>query len=120
MKPIIIDNEKMAISMERYLNNNAMAITIYCIDNSIVEPYLDVTTNIDEANTILEDNQILVKTWSENEKYIDELLNSGYFKDTGKRIPINLVVAHVWEIQKEITGDLDFDINDYLINSEGV
>lgn len=43
-------------------------------------------------------NEILVKSWSENEKIAALCLATGLFKDTGRRIPTGLVEAQIWEV----------------------
>jgi hypothetical protein len=60
-------------------------------------PYGVLTINIPEVD--LEEDEILVKTWSENTPMADTILHStGLFKDTGKRVPSGMVDAEIWKI----------------------
>lgn len=56
-----------------------------------------LTVNIPEY-TDLKENEIIVKTWSENKLFAQEVLKTGDFEDTGKRIPLGFVEAQVWKI----------------------
>lgn len=106
MQKIIINGEIFNISKEKYLKNGTPAITIYCKDGGSIEPYLDLTVNFHGASTVLGNDEIAVKTWSENEPFVNILLQSGFFQDTGKRVKISsFVEAHIWKMTKEITGD---------------
>ena len=49
----------------------------------------------------LADNEIIVKTWSENEPY-RALLMTSWFNDTGRRIPAGFTVAEVWTTDIEL------------------
>ena len=41
----------------------------------------------------------MVKTWSENESFIQPLLETGYFEDTGKRIRVSQYCeAAIWKV----------------------
>jgi hypothetical protein len=42
------------------------------------------------------DNEILVKTWSENKSWTRDILTHGPFEDTGRRVPTGFVHAEVW------------------------
>ena len=41
----------------------------------------------------------LVKTWSENERIAADVLASGLFEDTGKRLPAGRVQAEIWKLK---------------------
>ena len=102
------------ISKESYANNNTTALTIYCVEDGYIEPYIEVTTNIEEAKKHLNDvgdNAILVKTWSENESLIEPLLKSGFFEDTGDTVYVSdWCYASIWKVIKEISGDSEIGI----------
>lgn len=57
-------------------------------------PYLDLTKNV-RPNECLDD-EIIVKTYEENEHLREPLLQTGYFVDTGKRIQSEWVELEVW------------------------
>jgi hypothetical protein len=49
--------------------------------------------------TKLEKGEILVKTWSENDRMTSALKRTDLFVDTGKRVPNGFVQAEVWKLQ---------------------
>ncbi len=57
-------------------------------------PIATITVNLPEEP--LEDGEFFVKGWSENERIIPDVLASGLFEDTGKRVPTGFVEAPVW------------------------
>lgn len=91
-------NEEMLILKGTYANNGKMAIMLFGENG---EQYIDVTVNIEFSNLL--DNEVTVKSWGENELFLDSFLESGYFRDTGKRIPTGYVEAQVWEVIKPIS-----------------
>lgn len=105
MEKIKLGEQSFYMSQESYLNNGTPAITLYVEEDGQFEPWIDLTTNVRGASTYLEEGECIVKTWSENESYIKPLLESGWFEDTGKRVPTGFVEAQVWKILKPISGD---------------
>lgn len=105
MKKITLNKKVFFVSKESYMNNNTPAITLYVKDGDGFEPWIDLTTNINGASLLLGEDEILVKTWSENEPMIKPLLGCGLFEDTGRRVPCGFAEAHVWKIITTITGD---------------
>ncbi len=89
------NNETLEIQVRRYYETNAIAIVL----DSESGPYAKLTVNIPE--TILEDKEILVKTWAENEGIAKKILQYPMFIDTGKRIPTGYVEAQIWKISDE-------------------
>lgn len=86
-----------------YRSNDAIAISAY--EEESGEPFMDLTTNTEDARIHLEKGEIMVKTWSENEPYIKPLLESGYFEDTKRRVSLGRVEAQIWKILKVIDDD---------------
>lgn len=84
------------VETSAYAEGGATAITLLTENGS---PFLKLTVNVPDIP--LEDGEILVKTWSENEPYIPLILETGYFKDTGKRVKLQFVEASVWTIPGE-------------------
>lgn len=74
-----------------YQNNGATAIVLECEDGSQLAT---LTVNVPEAK--VKDGEFLVKTWSENEGIAKAALDSGLFKDTGRRVATGWVEAQVW------------------------
>lgn len=91
--------KELIIAKGFYVNNGGLAIAIY--EQDTLDGFMDVTVNLE--GVALSDNEVAVKTWSENECFVDSLLASGYFKDTGKRVPAGFVQAQIWEVLKPIT-----------------
>ena len=82
-------------SIENYCNNGRMCLDLVT-DDEIQEPFATLTVNIVEAR--LEENEIIVKTWSENESIAKAALETGLFENTGKLIPTGYVNAQVWKV----------------------
>lgn len=59
-------------------------------------PFGKLTVSV--PGTKLADDEILVKTWSENEPLAQAILPLGFFEDTGKRVRTGRVEAHVWRV----------------------
>jgi hypothetical protein len=75
----------------RYRSTNNLVIQAVCDDGEL---FGTVTTNVENQ---LEENEIAVKTYSEN-SWAPQLLEKlpEVFKDTGKRIPSGFVNVHIW------------------------
>lgn len=104
MKEVFLLGRTFSISVESYTANNTPAITLYTYvhDEGGMVPWIDLTTNIHGASTYLEDGECLVKTWSENEEFIQPLLESGLFEDTGRRVPCGFAEAHIWKMGADL------------------
>ena len=76
-----------------FYNNNRPALQLI---SEYGEPFMKITVNIPEEK--LEPGEFFVKTWNENEPYIAELLASGLFIDTGKRVQCGYSEAAVWRL----------------------
>lgn len=102
MKKVTFLGREFTLAIESYTANNTPAITLYTEYEGEIEPWLDLTTNVRGASTMLEQGECLVKTWSENEPYIQPLLKSGLFEDTGRRVPCGFAEAHVWKMGADL------------------
>ena len=87
---------EVVLVKEKYVNGDSTAIELMCNEDGYWEPYSTLTVCI--PGTILEDNEILVKTWSENEQ-LKELTKTDMFSDTGKRVKSGFVEAEIWKIE---------------------
>lgn len=85
---------KVVISVDHYRLTKAAAIQLNMVEDG--EPWCTLTCNI--PGTVLADNEILVKTWSENEETAKCALASGLFRDTRKRVSTGFVQAQIWEV----------------------
>jgi hypothetical protein len=104
MIKITLNKKAFFVSKESYTKNNMPAITLYVKTKDGLEPWIDLTTNIDSASLLLGEDEILVKTWSENESMIKPLLGCGLFEDTGRRVRCGFAEAHIWKMITVITG----------------
>lgn len=95
------EDELLFLEFTNYEDNNTTAIIIQSIEDDCLEPYIEITTNIENIEKVLTENEILVKTWSENESFVKPLLQSGFFSDTGKRVKVSsFCEASIWKIIK--------------------
>ena len=107
LKNIQLENNKeelFFLEIQKYDSNDTKAVSIMIhlkdeYDEVCLETYAEITTNIEGIETILQQDEILVKTWSENESLIPSLLSSGYFEDTQKRIKVSqFCEASIWKV----------------------
>ena len=77
--------------------NGRLAIELF--DKTSGESLATLTTNM--VNDSLKDGEVFVKTWSENEEIAKAALESGFFKDTGRRVSAGYVEAQVWMIRND-------------------
>ncbi len=101
-KAIDISNEQreMAFTADRYgYVGSPLCLHVWTCETGqepFWEPYFSLTRNI-RPNDCLED-EVVVKTYEENEHLRQPLLDLGYFKDTGKRIATGFVSLEIWTI----------------------
>lgn len=92
---------KCKLNVEKFasdLNQKALCL----VDANTGEPISRFTVFIDDF--IPNENEIMVKTWSECE-WVHQLLTNypDVFKDTGKRIQCGFAEAEVWIFNGDIT-----------------
>jgi hypothetical protein len=80
-----------------YTNNSRLAIQATCDDG---EPFGVLTVNLPDQN--LGEREIFVKTWSENEEFSKQVMKTGLFIDTGRRVSTGFVEAQVWKIADNV------------------
>jgi len=76
---------------ERYSNSRFAIELDYKGDR-----FATLTTNLPDVP--LEEDQVIIKTWSENEEIAKAALASGLFRDTGMRVSTGFVQAQIWEV----------------------
>jgi hypothetical protein len=69
------------------------------------EPFCDLTKNV-RPNDCAND-QIIVKTFNENEPLREPLLKSGFFEDTGLRIQPSFAELEVWRLTRKFVAAFD-------------
>lgn len=94
---------ELYLEIVEYESNNTKAVFINSLesyeDSSCLETFLEITTNHEDAEKYLGADEILVKTWSENEPFVKSLLSSGFFEDTGRRIEVSQwCEAAIWKL----------------------
>lgn len=62
------------------------------------EPFGRLTVCV--PGTKLKEDEILVKTWSENEPLAQAALESKYFENTGRCVPTGHCHAEVWRVKR--------------------
>lgn len=85
-----------------HYENGRLAITaIDIFDNA---PFGVLTINMPDEK--LEENEICVKTWSENEYWVPQVLEfrQDLFEETSRFIPSGFVIANVWKVNCEVSN----------------
>jgi hypothetical protein len=80
-------------SIENYQKSGRMALQLHVVDTH--ELYGTLTCNLPEVP--LEDDEIIVKVWSENTQLAQDAFNTGLFENTGKLAAE--VRAPIWRIK---------------------
>lgn len=89
---------------ERY-NNGRLALQLFSNMHGMIAT---LTVNLPEEH--LEDDEFFIKGWSENEAIIPDVLASGVFEDTGKRIRTGFANAFVWKFAKKTAKSKKKDV----------
>lgn len=90
---LICDGEEIILSCGIYSNGR---LAIQSFSKELGEPYAVLTVNIPEYE--LQDGEIIVKTWNENENFSKAVFKTGLFINTGKKVSTGFVEAEVWEL----------------------
>lgn len=89
----------LTIYEANYENNGTKALMFIDEDG---DPFFELTTNIDGVeNLFFSEDEICVKTWSENEPFINQLLATNVFEDTGRRVATGMTEASIWRYTPE-------------------
>ena len=85
------------IKSDKYSNNNRLALSAY--EKGTGDTFGDITVNVPYAQ--LEEDEICIKTWSENE-WVNQLLTllPQHFKDTNRYVESGFVSAPIWKFTK--------------------
>jgi hypothetical protein len=92
---IRLNNEDLVLLAAEY-RDGSPAFVVEAPDG---EPFMTVSVWLPESPFLKDAGLFVAKVWSENEAYREELLASGYFEDTGNRIPTGFTAAEVWRIK---------------------
>jgi hypothetical protein len=88
------DTYKINLTKSEYQNKRLAIVATDATDGS---PFGKVTVNLPEAP--LNDNEFFVKNWSDG-AWVDQLLTSGLFIDTGKTESTGFCKAPVWKLKE--------------------
>lgn len=85
----------------RYPKGGAIYVQFYSYADGYPEPFLTLSTNILSVGTGLAPDELCVKVWSENEPFIEDIFNAGWFENTGRTVSSGFVSAPVWRLKNE-------------------
>lgn len=90
-------------------------IAIVANDTADGDRYGSLTVNLPEAK--LGDDEILVKTWSENSHWVPQVLNQlpKVFQDTGRRVIAGYTTASVWKYTPDAKAK-----DEFIVRSAGL
>lgn len=89
---LTVGNRTVATHYAEYAGGR---LAIKYVDIKSGEPFSILTVNLPDDE--LADGEFFVKTWSENEKTAKAAIESGFYKDTGRRVKTGFVEAEVWK-----------------------
>lgn len=90
--------ESVVLKKDIYANGGTTALCLRCADTG--EPFMDITTNIPDID--LEDDELLIKNYSENEGVLEFLISNKLVEDTGRRISNGFVEIPVVKMTEEL------------------
>jgi len=94
------EKEKIIFRKNSYQKDGTPAIEVLSANPNETGLPFGVLTVCVENPPKLEENEIIVKTWSENE-FFNFLKDTKYFEDTGHRVQTGYVEAEIWKITDE-------------------
>lgn len=95
LKPSLeFNGEPLTVSFRRYPNNNRIAMELISMNDHM--PYMVATVNVPSAH--LEEGELLIKNYSENEGILEKLEEAGYVKRTGREIQTGFVTVPVCKL----------------------
>ena len=93
MKNIVFLGYEGALAFDRYQNGRVM-MRLYCVDDG--EPLATCTVNIPEYP--LEEGEVIIKDYSENEGMFNVLEDAGIVKRTGKMVSSGFITCPVCKL----------------------
>ena len=90
-------DEQLNVLVSRYPSGGQIFVGLQVKESG--EPYTDLSTNLRPYGAQVADDELAVKTWSENEHVIEPMLKSGLFEDTGRRVQTGFAQAHIWRLK---------------------
>lgn len=84
---------RLQLCKDYYVTSGRYALPILKLDGS---PFAVLSVNMPDEPLNEDKGEIFIKTWAENEDLANQLRDSEWFTDTGKRVPTGFVNAEVW------------------------
>lgn len=84
---------RLQVCEDAYMTNGRRAFPILTM---IGEPFAMLSVNLVDEPLDESKNEVHIKSWAENKDIADQLRNSKWFTDTGRRVPTGWVEAEVW------------------------
>lgn len=94
---ITYNNEKLKVAFSRYQSDDSIAMFLM---EKHGQMYTKVTVCI-PGTKLDKNNEVIIKTWTENEGLLKVLIDSGIVEDTGKKIPTGYVEATLCRLLKK-------------------
>ena len=95
---IYIHDEEITLEETVYGNGRKTIVASCRNENGFIEPFGKLTVNVPDVE--LEDDEIIVKDWSENVEFAEACFNTGLFEDTGKKVKTGFAQAPIWRIKR--------------------
>ena len=89
------DGKRLFIRKSWYYEGEGIALKI---TDATGQPYTVLTINLPEAR--LQEDEFLVKTWSENALIIECIRKLDIFEETAKRVRTGFCVAEIWRLKQ--------------------
>ena len=87
---------KLSVVFEEYADNGRKAITL--IDQEDGMPFCTATINVPEIP--LQDDEVIIKNYSENAGILELLEEAGYIQDTGDIVYVGMAEANICKLLK--------------------
>lgn len=102
-------NSLCSIKVSTYARNpDRLSVGLFTKGGDIEEPFLTLSCNIPGLD--LEEGEFFVKDWSENAQFIQEILATGLFINTGKRVKTGMETASVWKLAPKTEGTAKYSM----------
>lgn len=86
---------------QNYTADDEWALQLYCNEG----PFATLTVCVPDQKWRQADDEILVKSWTENEPVADAFRDSDWFEDTGRRVLCGFAIAEVWKVKPILLED---------------
>jgi len=84
-----------SINVGRYPSGGAIYVQLHCEDG---EPLATFSTNLVPYGAKVNQDEFNVKVWGENEQFVEKMMATGLFEDTGRYAPTGNVDSPIWRM----------------------